>query len=210
MGCGRWTDGAVGMEDTVRTVENAVCQSGSERPSPQPFAAAVATGVHGSTLCYMLHRLLDFREVEVQSVAEMYGVSKEQLNLRFLPDDHPYSPFRLVDLPSDDVARKVIRRTHLTKVQSPLENSICLEALIWALPTTALPARIALQHLPQASVSTQACLPVPCMLRPGRQSELADAMCQGQYAADKGQHAIRPRATCNHLSKRLPSAPVAQ
>lgn len=77
-------------------------------------------------LCVFYHRLLDYRKPEVESLAELFGVfnsresesgrengnpEKKCLQWRLPQYHHPDSPFHFVDLPSDDIARKIANRS---------------------------------------------------------------------------------------------------
>ncbi|XP_057974054.1 uncharacterized protein LOC131161991 [Malania oleifera] len=71
-------------------------------------------------LCVFYHRLLDYRRPEVESLAELFGAfgdSAEQKSLEWkLPQHHhPDSPFHFVNLPSEDVARRIANRSILVK-----------------------------------------------------------------------------------------------
>ncbi|KAF9690186.1 hypothetical protein SADUNF_Sadunf01G0169500 [Salix dunnii] len=65
-------------------------------------------------LCVFFHRLLDYRRAEVESLAEMLGVYSS-LEWRLPENQHPDSPFHLVNLPSEDVARNIANRSILVK-----------------------------------------------------------------------------------------------
>jgi hypothetical protein len=71
----------------------------------------------GSTLVYFTHRLLDFREAELTAVAEMFGISPSDLNLRQISNDMPFSPLRLVSNVSNDQAKRIADRAMLVKVR---------------------------------------------------------------------------------------------
>lgn len=81
-------------------------------------------------LCVFYHRLLDFRKPEVESLAELFGAfSKEEptnngdlksfgsnsLEWKLPEHHHPDSPFHLVNLPSEEIARNVANRSILVK-----------------------------------------------------------------------------------------------
>eukprot|EP00249_Psilotum_nudum_P015771 c25510_g1_i1 orf=188-1663(+) len=74
-------------------------------------------------LCYFLHRLLDFRLAEVESLAKLFGCfdssqqdpGEQHLRWKQLPHHHPDSPFYFVDLPSEDIARNITYRSLLVK-----------------------------------------------------------------------------------------------
>lgn len=68
-------------------------------------------------LCYFLHRHLDFRLSEVESVAAMYGCSSLKWHEPF--GGGKYSPFWYVDLPSQEIARQIAARSLLVKVHYP-------------------------------------------------------------------------------------------
>ncbi|CAM6108617.1 unnamed protein product [Calypogeia fissa] len=67
-------------------------------------------------LCYFLHRLLDYRLPEVESLAKVFS-GKDCFEVRWKQssDHHPDSPFYYVWLPSDDVAQKIASRSVLVK-----------------------------------------------------------------------------------------------
>ncbi|XP_024539201.1 tRNA (guanine(10)-N2)-methyltransferase homolog isoform X1 [Selaginella moellendorffii] len=74
-------------------------------------------GEHGAGswyLCYFLHRLLDYRIPEVESLAKLFGCSGK-LQWRQAPNHHPDSPFYFVRLPSEDMARSIAKRSVLVK-----------------------------------------------------------------------------------------------
>ncbi|KAF3454426.1 hypothetical protein FNV43_RR04873 [Rhamnella rubrinervis] len=76
-------------------------------------------------LCVFYHRLLDYRKPEVESLAELFGafdsdqgdpqIQNHCLEWRLPLHHHPDSPFHFVNLPSEDVARKVANRSILVK-----------------------------------------------------------------------------------------------
>uniref|UniRef100_A0A7N0UER8 tRNA (guanine(10)-N(2))-methyltransferase n=1 Tax=Kalanchoe fedtschenkoi TaxID=63787 RepID=A0A7N0UER8_KALFE len=68
-------------------------------------------------LCVFFHRLLDFRKPEVESLAKLFGDDDGDGSLQWkLPQHHhPDSPFHLVNLPSEHVARSIARRSILVK-----------------------------------------------------------------------------------------------
>lgn len=69
-------------------------------------------------LCVFYHRLLDYRKAEVESLAELFGGpfgengdAKAKLEWRLPLHHHPDSPFHFVNLPSDDLARRIATRS---------------------------------------------------------------------------------------------------
>ncbi len=71
-------------------------------------------------LCHFLHRHLDFRRSELESLAVLAGVGP--LRWEPPPGGHPLSPFWRVELPGDDAARRVAERAMLLKVgPAPLQ-----------------------------------------------------------------------------------------
>lgn len=85
-------------------------------------------------LCVFYHRLLDYRKPEVESLAELFGAfnlsdtdsdnrhvenngnpENNSLQWRLPQHHHPDSPFHFVNLPSDDIARKIANRSILVK-----------------------------------------------------------------------------------------------
>lgn len=67
-------------------------------------------------LCVFFHRLLDYRKPEVESLAQLFGVT-DSLEWKLPLHHHPDSPFHFVNLPSDDIARKISTRS-----QPPLSS----------------------------------------------------------------------------------------
>mmetsp|Transcript_40151 Transcript_40151/g.89077 ORF Transcript_40151/g.89077 Transcript_40151/m.89077 type:complete len:494 (+) Transcript_40151:82-1563(+) len=66
-------------------------------------------------LCHFVLRFLNFRLPDVESVAEMFGCSIDQLCWRRPYGNDPLSPFWYLKLPSEEVARKVADRSMLTR-----------------------------------------------------------------------------------------------
>lgn len=73
-------------------------------------------------LCVFYHRLLDYRKSEVEALAQLFGAFDEEedqqnpkehcfLEWRLPQHHHPDSPFHFVNLPSEDVARKIANRS---------------------------------------------------------------------------------------------------
>ncbi len=77
-------------------------------------------------LCYFMHRLLDFRHAEIDSIASLNG-SNSPTEFNGVSFDEPcggsyLSPFWYVWLPSEDSAKTVAKRSLLVKVRGyPLE-----------------------------------------------------------------------------------------
>ena len=69
-------------------------------------------------LSYFIHRLLDFRLPDVESVAETLGCSLQRGDVawRRPHGDEELSPFWYLRLPSEDMARQVADRAMLTRV----------------------------------------------------------------------------------------------
>ena len=73
-------------------------------------------------LCYFAHRLLSFRETEVQQLQELWHRDNSQngkgVPLTFrLPEDHTWlSPFRIVNFESDEQVDWISARAILIKV----------------------------------------------------------------------------------------------
>ncbi|KAJ9141460.1 hypothetical protein P3X46_031997 [Hevea brasiliensis] len=65
-------------------------------------------------LCVFFHRLLDYRKPEVESLAELFGVS-ESLEWRLPQHHHPDSPFHFVNLPNEEAALNIANRSILVK-----------------------------------------------------------------------------------------------
>ncbi|KAF2309171.1 hypothetical protein GH714_001011 [Hevea brasiliensis] len=59
-------------------------------------------------------RLLDYRKPEVESLAELFGVS-ESLEWRLPQHHHPDSPFHFVNLPNEEAALNIANRSILVK-----------------------------------------------------------------------------------------------
>lgn len=66
-------------------------------------------------LLHMMHRLLDFRKPEIESLASMAGCSMDQLTWRRPAGDVDMSPFWYITLPCEEAARAIAQRTLLTK-----------------------------------------------------------------------------------------------
>ncbi|XP_015875206.2 uncharacterized protein LOC107412023 [Ziziphus jujuba] len=74
-------------------------------------------------LCVFYHRLLDYRKAEVDSLAHLFGAFGTEdphnqnhcLEWRLPLHHHPDSPFHFVNLPSEDLARKIANRSILVK-----------------------------------------------------------------------------------------------
>ncbi|KAJ7968142.1 tRNA (Guanine(10)-N2)-methyltransferase like [Quillaja saponaria] len=77
-------------------------------------------------LCVFYHRLLDYRKPEVESLAELFGAFGDVQNGEFCSREkslewriplyhHTDSPFHLVNIPSEHVARKIANRSILVK-----------------------------------------------------------------------------------------------
>lgn len=86
-----------------------------ERSTPD---ASVASAQY---LCYFMHRLLDFRQPEVKSLADMTGCCTDADSDSF-GFEEPYggcklSPFWYLRLPSESVATSILQRSLLVKVQ---------------------------------------------------------------------------------------------
>ena len=72
-------------------------------------------------LCYFMHRLLDFRQPEVKSLADMTGCCTDADSDSF-GFEEPYggcklSPFWYLRLPSESIATSILQRSLLVKVQ---------------------------------------------------------------------------------------------
>jgi tRNA (guanine10-N2)-methyltransferase len=65
-------------------------------------------------LAFFAHRHLDFRIPETESLAKLAGV-KGPLRWKKPEGDHEHSPFWYLDLPSEEVAKKVVERSILLK-----------------------------------------------------------------------------------------------
>ncbi|KAL2343723.1 hypothetical protein Fmac_005008 [Flemingia macrophylla] len=74
-------------------------------------------------LCVFFHRLLDYRRPEVESLAQLFasfedpqnGDVPSQLQWKLPPHYHADSPFHFVNLPSEQLARKIANRSILVK-----------------------------------------------------------------------------------------------
>ncbi|CAM8914373.1 unnamed protein product [Rhodiola kirilowii] len=65
-------------------------------------------------LCVFFHRLLDYRKPEVEALAKLFG-HYGPLGWKLPQYHHPDSPFHLVDLPSEHLARSITKRSILVK-----------------------------------------------------------------------------------------------
>lgn len=65
-------------------------------------------------LAFFAHRHLDFRIAEIESLAKLSGV-EGPLRWKKPEGDHEHSPFYYLDLPSEEVAKKVVGRSILLK-----------------------------------------------------------------------------------------------
>lgn len=73
--------------------------------------------VAGATMVYFIHRLLDFREAELVAVADMLGVPAARLNIRRISNDLYFSPLRIVNAVSEEIAVAMANRAVLVKVR---------------------------------------------------------------------------------------------
>lgn len=72
-------------------------------------------------LCVFFHRLLDYRRPEVESLAELFGVfgdgegdsacAERHLEWKLPENFHVDSPFHFVSLPSEEIARRIAKRS---------------------------------------------------------------------------------------------------
>lgn len=70
-------------------------------------------------LCVFFHRYLDYRKPEVESLAELFGAFENnqnddvgpKLQWKLPQHHHPDSPFHLVNLPSEQIARNIASRS---------------------------------------------------------------------------------------------------
>lgn len=87
---------------------------------PQAHPASSHSPLHaaayGTTLVYFMHRLLDFREAELHSLASICGISRDELNQRKLPNDHDLSPLRIIAPLSSQQQEQICSRAVLVKV----------------------------------------------------------------------------------------------
>lgn len=67
-------------------------------------------------LCHFLHRHLDFRISEIESIATLLGYG--QLQWQPPPGGNPLSPFWRVSLPDDEAVRRVVERSLLLKASA--------------------------------------------------------------------------------------------
>jgi hypothetical protein len=73
-------------------------------------------------LCVFFHRYLDYRKPEVESLAQLFGAFKDnqndvvhpQLQWKLPLHHHPDSPFHLVNLPSEEIARNIANRSQFS------------------------------------------------------------------------------------------------
>ncbi|XP_021713615.1 tRNA (guanine(10)-N2)-methyltransferase homolog [Chenopodium quinoa] len=73
-------------------------------------------------MCVFFHRLLDYRKPEVEALAELFGAFAQDNNGEIhslewkLPKNfHPDNPFHFVNIPSEDIARNIAKRSILVK-----------------------------------------------------------------------------------------------
>lgn len=73
-------------------------------------------------LCVFYHRLLDYRKPEVESLADLFGAfdretdpQSKSLEWRLPEEHHPDSPFHFVNLPSEQIACNIAKRSILVK-----------------------------------------------------------------------------------------------
>ncbi|KAH7288294.1 hypothetical protein KP509_31G020800 [Ceratopteris richardii] len=70
-------------------------------------------------LCYFLHRLLEYRLPEVESLAKIYlegdPAALKEVRWKQPPNCHSDSPFYYINLPSEDIARFIASRSILVK-----------------------------------------------------------------------------------------------
>lgn len=72
-------------------------------------------------MCVFFHRLLDYRKPEVEALAQLFGAFADDNNgdshsVQWkLPDNfHPDNPFHFVNIPSEDIARDIAKRSELS------------------------------------------------------------------------------------------------
>ena len=75
-------------------------------------------------LCYFLHRLLDYRLPEIEALAKLHGNGDEAkvgqgLQWKQAPGHHPDTPFYYVNLPNEDIARKIATQSKFPFVSFP-------------------------------------------------------------------------------------------
>jgi tRNA (guanine10-N2)-methyltransferase len=81
-------------------------------------------------LCVFFHRYLDYRKPEVESLAQLFGAFKDnqndvvhpQLQWKLPLHHHPDSPFHLVNLPSEEIARNIANRSQFSFSQCILSS----------------------------------------------------------------------------------------
>lgn len=83
-------------------------------------------------LCYFLHRLLDYRLPEIEALAKLHGYcdgekAGQGLQWKQAPDHHPDSPFYYVNLPNEDIARKIATQSLLLKGMYEVWGEGCTE-----------------------------------------------------------------------------------
>ncbi|EFJ46403.1 hypothetical protein VOLCADRAFT_62647 [Volvox carteri f. nagariensis] len=67
-------------------------------------------------LAYFVHRLLEFRKPELESLAQTVGCKAEEIRWRAPAGDVEHSPFWYLTLPSEDAALQISKRMILTKM----------------------------------------------------------------------------------------------
>ncbi|OVA20948.1 putative RNA methylase domain [Macleaya cordata] len=72
-------------------------------------------------LCVFFHRLLDYRRAEVEALADLFGAFQEEedgnhsLEWKLPEHHHPDCPFHFVNLPSEQIASNIAKRSILVK-----------------------------------------------------------------------------------------------
>lgn len=88
-------------------------------------------------LCHFLHRHLDFRRSDLESVAALLGYAPKWQEP---PGGNPLSPFWRVWLPDDEAARRVMGRSMLLKASGSACNLLrTLHGLRWRLAAVGQP-----------------------------------------------------------------------
>lgn len=110
-----------------------MCDSRLDVPcshEPRNIEEHITHDVSSRFLCYFMHRLLDFRQPEVEALADMAGCCLEADTGNF-GFERPFggsqlSPFWYLRLPDETFAVSILQRSLLVKVQAPAWTCQCL------------------------------------------------------------------------------------
>lgn len=111
--------------------------AGENSESEADASLCPEAAVHGATLVYFMHRLLDFREAELHALASMSGISQDELRQTKLPNDHALSPLRVIAPFARQQQEAICSRAVLVKVctayasKLPTSNTEFPEEVSW-------------------------------------------------------------------------------